>query len=148
MRTCLYPRHLDLNAKMVDFGGWHMPVQYGGILEEHHAVRHAVGIFDISHMGEVFVSGPEAGAWLNRMLTNNVDRLSAGECQYTMLLNEKGGIIDDLLVYLLEANRYLLVVNASMIDEDVAWLQSHAAPGVTVENRSDSYAGLAVQGGL
>ncbi len=131
---------------MVDFGGWHMPVQYGGILEEHHAVRNAVGVFDISHMGEVFVSGPEAKAWLNRLLTNNVDRLSLGECQYTFLLNEKGGVIDDLLVYQLDEGRYLLVVNASMIDEDVAWMRAHVCPGVTVENRSNEYAGLAVQG--
>ena len=131
---------------MVDFGGWHMPVQYSGILEEHHAVRHAIGIFDISHMGEVFVSGPEAKAWLNRMLTNNVERVELGECQYTFMLNEQGGVIDDLLVYRLEGERYLLVVNASKIDEDVAWLQSHVVPGVTVENKSDDFAGLAVQG--
>lgn len=131
---------------MVDFGGWHMPVQYGGILEEHHAVRNAVGVFDISHMGEVFVSGPEAKTWLNHLLTNNVDRLASGECQYTFLLNENGGVIDDLLVYQLEEGRYLLVVNASMIDEDVAWMRAHVTPGVTVENRSDEFAGLAVQG--
>ncbi len=131
---------------MVDFGGWHMPVQYGGILEEHHAVRNTLGVFDISHMGEVFVSGPEAKIWLNEMLTNNVERLAPGECQYTFLLNEQGGVIDDLLVYLLEDARYLLVVNASHIDEDVAWLEAHRVPGVTIENHSDEFAGVAVQG--
>ena len=133
---------------MVDFGGWHMPVQYSGILEEHHAVRNTLGVFDISHMGEVFVGGPEAGAWLNALLTNNVDRLAVGECQYSFMLNERGGVIDDLLVYRLEEGRYLLVVNASMIEEDVAWMQSHLRPGVTLENRSDEFAGLAVQGPL
>jgi aminomethyltransferase len=145
-KTPLFDAHVAAGGKMVDFGGWHMPVQYSGILEEHHAVRHAVGVFDISHMGEVFVSGPEAKAWLNRLLTNNVDRLVPGECQYTFLLNEKGGVIDDLIVYQLEEAHYLLVVNASMIDVDVAWMRTHAASGVTIENRSDKYAGLAVQG--
>ena len=131
---------------MVDFGGWHMPVQYSGILDEHHAVRNALGVFDISHMGEVFVSGPNTKAWLNGLLTNNVERIAPGESQYTLMLNEQGGVIDDLLVYQLEDARYLLVVNASMIDEDVAWMQSHLMPGVTLENRSDEFAGIAVQG--
>lgn len=123
-----------------------MPVQYSGILEEHHAVRNAIGVFDISHMGEVFVSGAESTAWLNHLLTNNVERLGISECQYTFLLNDEGGVIDDLIVYRLEAARYLLVVNAGKIEEDVAWMQSHLAPGVTLENRSDEFAGLAVQG--
>ena len=131
---------------MVDFGGWHMPVQYSGILEEHHAVRNTLGVFDISHMGEVFVDGPGATAWLNGLLTNNVERLGLGECHYSFLLNERGGVIDDLLVYRLEQSQYLLVVNASMIEEDVAWMQSRLTPGVTLENRSDAFAGLAVQG--
>ena len=131
---------------MVDFGGWHMPVQYSGILEEHHAVRNTLGVFDISHMGEVFVGGPEASAWLNGLLTNNVERLGIGESQYTFLLNERGGVIDDLLVYRLEASEYLLIVNASMIDVDVAWMQGHLRPGVTLANRSDEFAGIAVQG--
>lgn len=133
---------------MVDFGGWHMPVQYSGILEEHHAVRNTLGVFDISHMGEVFVSGPGAKDWLNGLLTNNIERLEVGECQYTFLLNDKGGVIDDLLAYRIEDGQYLLVVNASMIDEDVAWMESHLSPGVTLENRSDEFAGLAVQGPL
>ncbi len=131
---------------MVDFGGWHMPVQYSGILEEHHAVRNSIGVFDISHMGEVFVNGPGASVWLNELLTNNVDRLGLGESQYSFLLNEEGGVIDDLLVYRLEESEYLLVVNASMIDEDVAWMQRHLRPGVTLQNRSDEFAGIAVQG--
>jgi len=145
-KTPLYDAHLVAGGKMVDFGGWCLPVQYGGILEEHHAVRNAAGLFDISHMGEVFVSGPGARAWLNGLLTNNVERLSPGECQYTFLLNENGGVLDDLIVYQLEEERYLLVVNASRVGEDVAWLRVHLQPGVTVEDQSNAFAGLAVQG--
>jgi aminomethyltransferase len=131
---------------MVDFGGWNMPVQYTGIIDEHHTVRNALGVFDISHMGEVFVSGPEAKAWLNHLLTNNIERIGVGECQYTLMLNERGGVIDDLIAYQLAEGEYLLVINASKIDEDVAWMQAHLQPGVTLVNRSDEFAGLAVQG--
>ena len=131
---------------MVDFGGWSMPVQYTGIIDEHHAVRGKLGVFDISHMGQFFAEGADAAGWLNRLLTNNVDRLDVGECQYTFLLNEDGGVIDDLIVYRIENARYLLVVNASMIDVDFAWMDSHRVPAITFENHSDRYAGLAVQG--
>ena len=147
-KTPLFDAHVAAGGKMVDFGGWHMPVQYSGILAEHHAVRNGLGVFDISHMGEVFVSGPEAKTWLNSVLTNNVNRIGIGECQYTFLLNDRGGVIDDLLVYQLAEEKYLLVVNASMIDEDVAWMESHLTAGVVLENRSDEFAGLAVQGPL
>lgn len=145
-KTPLHAEHVRLGAKMVDFGGWSMPVQYSGILDEHHAVRGNLGVFDISHMGQFFVEGAEAASWLNRLLTNNVDRLSLGECQYTLLLNEDGGVIDDLIVYRIGETRYLLVVNASKIDEDFAWMQAHAVPGVSLENRSAEFAGFAVQG--
>ncbi|MEA3207770.1 MAG: aminomethyltransferase [Chthoniobacter sp.] len=145
-KTPLHDEHVRLGAKMVDFGGWSMPVQYSGILDEHHAVRGAIGVFDISHMGQFFVAGPAAAGWLNEVLTNNVDRLDVGECQYTLLLNEAGGVIDDLIVYRIADARYLLVVNASKIEEDFAWMQSHLANGVEFENRSASFAGLAVQG--
>jgi aminomethyltransferase len=145
-QTPLHAEHVRLGAKMVDFGGWSMPVQYTGIIEEHHAVRGNLGVFDISHMGQFFAEGPAAAAWLNRLLTNNVDRLAVGECQYTFLLNEEGGVIDDLIVYRIADARYLLVVNASKIDEDYAWMDAHLEPGVTLENRSDEYAGFAVQG--
>jgi aminomethyltransferase len=131
---------------MVDFGGWSMPVQYGGIIEEHHAVRNALGVFDISHMGQFFASGAGAAAWLNRLLTNNVDRLSVGECQYTFLLNEQGGVIDDLIVYRIQDQRYLLVVNAAKIEEDFAWMQKHIDAGVEFFNCSDQFAGMAIQG--
>ncbi len=131
---------------MVDFGGWSMPVQYTGILDEHAAVRTGLGVFDISHMGQFFASGAGALAWLNRMLTNNVERLGGGECQYTFLLNERGGVIDDLIVYRLAEERFLLVVNAGKIDEDFAWLEAHRATDVTFTNESAQFAGLAVQG--
>jgi len=145
-KTPLYDRHLKAGAKIIDFGGWLMPVQYSGIVDEHHTVRNAVGVFDVSHMGEVFVRGPQAGAWLNSLLANNVRRLCPGQCQYTFLLNENAGVIDDLLLYRTAPEEYLLVVNASEIDKDVAWLRAHLAPGVELEDKSDDYAGLAVQG--
>jgi aminomethyltransferase len=145
-QTPLHDEHVRLGAKMVDFGGWSMPVQYSGIIDEHHAVRGALGVFDISHMGQFFAEGPGATAFLQNVLTNNLERLSVGECQYTFLLNENGGVIDDLIVYRLGATRYLLVVNASKIDEDFAWMESHLSGEVKFENASETYAGLAVQG--
>ena len=108
---------------MIPFGGWLMPVQYTSIVDEHQAVRKNAGIFDISHMGQLIVSGRGRGAWLNKMLTNNVEKLEAGQGQYTFLLNEDGGIIDDLIVYRTAPNEFLLVVNASRTDEDFAWLE-------------------------
>ncbi|MEA3187469.1 MAG: aminomethyltransferase [Chthoniobacter sp.] len=123
-----------------------MPVQYSGIMEEHHAVRNAVGVFDISHMGQFLVKGPEAENWLNFLLSNNVQRLAVGESQYTFLLNEDGGVIDDLIVYRYDEGKYLLVVNAAKTDEDFAWMEARLRPGVVFENQSAQYAGLAVQG--
>jgi aminomethyltransferase len=145
-KTPLHAEHVRLGAKMVDFGGWSMPVQYTGIIDEHHAVRGKLGVFDISHMGQFFAEGESAACWLNTLLTNNVDRLGIGECQYTFLLNDAGGVIDDLIVYRVGEARYLMVVNAGKIDEDFAWMQSHLTPGIAFENRSDHFAGLAVQG--
>ncbi|HEX8296124.1 MAG TPA: glycine cleavage system aminomethyltransferase GcvT [Chthoniobacteraceae bacterium] len=145
-QTPLHGEHVRLGAKLVDFGGWSMPVQYSGILEEHHAVRNALGVFDISHMGQFFAEGPGAAAWLNHLLTNNVDRLEVNECQYTFLLNDAGGVIDDLIVYRVGPERFLLVVNAGKIDEDFAWMQARLAEGVEFHNCSDVYAGFAVQG--
>ena len=151
--TPLYDEHVKLGAKIVPFGGWLMPVQYSSIKEEHQAVRDAVGVFDISHMGELVATGAQAGEWLNTMLTNNIAKLEVGTGQYTFLLNDEAGIIDDLIVYRIEAEKFLLVVNASRIEEDFGWLQSHlpgsptpATTGVQIENRSDRYAGLAIQG--
>jgi aminomethyltransferase len=132
---------------MIGFGNWMMPVQYSGIVDEHQAVRGNAGLFDISHMGQFIASGADAGAWLNRLLTNNIDRLAPGHGQYTFLLNEHGGVIDDLIVYRLSGEEYLLIVNAAKVDEDFAWMHGRAeAAGVTLENRSADYAGLALQG--
>lgn len=145
-KTPLYDEHVKLGARVIPFGGWLMPVQYSSIKDEHQAVRTAVGAFDISHMGELFVSGAQASEWLNTMLTNNLDKLEVGAGQYTFLLNDDAGIIDDLIVYRMENEKFLLVVNASRIEEDFAWLQAHVAPDVQLENESERYAGLAVQG--
>jgi aminomethyltransferase len=145
-RTPLHAEHQQLGGRLIDFGGWSLPVQYSGIIDEHQAVRSNLGVFDISHMGQFFLTGAGAEAWLNRLLTNNVTRLGVGECQYTFLLNERGGVIDDLIVYRLAETRYLLVVNAGRIDENFAWLQQHPEPGVELENASEQFAGFAVQG--
>ncbi len=145
-RTPLCDKHVELGAKMVDFAGWYMPVQYTGIIDEHNTVRTACGVFDISHMGQFFVSGEGAGAWMNSMLTNNVAKLGDGNAQYTTLLNEQGGVIDDLFIYRLAEDSYFLVVNASMIDEDYAWLAAHKPEGISLINKSDAYVGLAIQG--
>lgn len=145
-KTPLYDEHVKLGAKMIPFGDWIMPVQYSGIIDEHQAVRNNVGVFDISHMGQLVATGSGAGAWLNRMLTNNIDKLEVGTGQYTFLLSENGGIIDDLIVYRTESEKFLLVVNASRTDEDFAWLQRHLGDNGTLENRSADFGGLAIQG--
>jgi aminomethyltransferase len=145
-RTPLSTTHESSGARMMEFGGWWMPVQYKGILDEHKAVRNAVGLFDISHMGQLLVSGADAELWLNQMLTNDLRLLGDGQGQYTLLLNEAGGVVDDLIVYRLEANSFFLVVNASKIEEDFEWLLSKRSGGVTLLNQSDAWAGLAIQG--
>jgi aminomethyltransferase len=144
--TPLYDEHLRRGAKVIPFGGWLMPVQYSGIVDEHQAVRKNVGIFDISHMGQFIVAGENAATWLNAMLTNNVERLETGQGQYTFLLNETGGIIDDLIVYRIASNEFLLVVNASRTEEDFAWLEKHLAATSRLTNRSADFAGVAIQG--
>ena len=123
-----------------------MPVQYSSILTEHAAVREKAGVFDISHMGQVFVSGENHIAWLDRLLTNNLSKISPGQGQYTLMLNESGGVIDDLIAYRISETETLLVINASMIPEDVAWMEKHLSPGVTLRNESDAWVGLAIQG--
>jgi glycine cleavage system T protein (aminomethyltransferase) len=146
---------------MIPFAGWIMPVQYTSIVEEHQAVRNNVGIFDISHMGQLIVDGAAAREWLNTMLTNNVDKLDVRTGQYTFLLNERGGIIDDLIVYRIGDQKFLLVVNAARADEDFAWLQDHLKEGRSpdrsgggletaapceIKNRSADFGGVAIQG--
>jgi aminomethyltransferase len=148
-RTPLYDEHVRLGAKLIPFGGWLMPVQYSSIMEEHQAVRKSVGVFDISHMGELVATGPRAGEWLNTMLTNNTAKLEVGAGQYTFLLNDAAGIIDDLIVYRIEDEKFLLVVNASRIEDDFAWLRAHlsvSAGGLQLADQSAQYAGLAIQG--
>ena len=147
--TPLFAAHQKLGGKLIDFGGWEMPVQYTSITDEHLAVRNAAGIFDISHMGEVTVSGAGAEAFLNSVLTNDIRKLAPGEGQYTLMCNERGGVIDDLYAYKLSDGVYFLVINASRIEPDVAWLQSQAAKFVDelkFTDASHNYAAVAVQG--
>jgi aminomethyltransferase len=145
-KTPLYDEHMRLGAKMVPFAGWLMPVQYTSIVEEHQAVRNNVGVFDISHMGQFIVEGANARDWLNSMLTNNIDKLDVGMGQYTFLLNDRGGIIDDLIVYRIDERKYILVVNAARADEDFAWLQNHLPEGISLTSRSADFGAVAIQG--
>lgn len=148
-KTCLNDRHRQLGATMVEFGGFDMPIEYegAGIEAEHNAVRNKVGVFDVSHMGEVLVTGREAQLFVNHVFTNDVRTIADGTILYGMMLNGRGGVIDDLLVYRRAENEYFLVINASNIDKDVAWLQQQATEfSVDVRNLSDSYGELAVQG--
>ncbi len=148
LHTPLESVHVELGAKMVPFGGWYMPVQYTSILDEHAAVRQQVGVFDISHMGQIVVTGSGAEEWLNRMLANNVAKLATGQGQYSFLLNGRGGVIDDLIIYREAADRFFAVVNASRIEQDFFWLAQHQPEDVTLANESELWAGLAVQGPL
>ena len=146
--TCLYGKHVALAAKMSPFAGFMMPIQYTGITEEHLAVRNRVGMFDVSHMGEVFVTGPDAEAFVNHIFTNDVRGLAAGKILYGMMLYPSGGVVDDLLVYrCFEADTFLLVVNASNIEKDYAWMLDNAAGyDVVIDNASDRWGQIAVQG--
>jgi aminomethyltransferase len=146
LRTPLYERHVALGARLVPFAGWEMPVQYEGVIEEHRAVRGDAGVFDVSHMGEVEVEGPRAQELLQGLLSNDLDRIGPGEAQYTLLTNEHGGIVDDLIAYRLDRCRYLLVVNAANREADVRWLKEREIGGSDVRDVSDEYALLAVQG--
>ena len=146
--TCLYDKHVALGAKMSPFAGFMMPIQYAGITEEHLAVRNHVGMFDVSHMGEVFISGPDAESFVNHIFTNDVRGLAPGKILYVMMLYPTGGVVDDLLVYrCFEADTYLLVVNASNIGKDYAWMLDNASGyNVVIDNASDSWGQIAVQG--
>ncbi|MDE1171955.1 MAG: glycine cleavage system aminomethyltransferase GcvT [Verrucomicrobium sp.] len=144
--TPLHQAHLRRGARMVEFGGWEMPVFYSSILDEHQAVRTKAGLFDIAHMGEFRVAGPGAGAALDQLLTNDVAKLAVGEGQYTLLPNERGGVIDDLLVYRTGEEGYLLVVNAAKIEEDRTWIASHLPQGVSFQDESDAVGAVALQG--
>jgi aminomethyltransferase len=145
-RTPLYAEHLAAGGKMVPFGGWDMPVQYSGILAEHTAVRERVGLFDISHMGEFLVAGSNAERALNSLLTNDISKLAIGQAQYTLMCNLGGGVVDDLIVYRLEPSMYLVIVNASNIETDFAWMNEQSTVSAVIENQSERYAALALQG--
>ncbi len=145
-RTPLHARHVALGARMVPFAGWEMPVQYDGVIPEHRAVRGDCGVFDVSHMGELEVEGPHAHELLQGLLSNDLDRIEPGQAQYTLLTNEQGGIIDDLIAYKLDPFRYLLIVNASNTEADYRWLKEREIRGSEVSDRSAEYALLAVQG--
>jgi len=138
--------HESLGGKMVEFAGYNMPVQYEGVKSEHHTVRNEVGVFDVSHMGEVFVSGEKSLDFLQYITTNDVSNLTPGKIQYTCLPNTKGGIVDDLLLYMISKNNYLLVVNASNMEKDLAWINKHNTFGCSIDNQSDNYSLLAIQG--
>jgi aminomethyltransferase len=146
LRTPLYERHVALGARLVPFAGWEMPVQYEGVIPEHLAVRADSGAFDVSHMGELVVEGPRARAFLQSMLSNDLDRIGPGQAQYTLLTNEQGGIVDDLIVYELGPSRFLLIVNAANRERDLEWLRERELPETEVYDASDDYALIAVQG--
>jgi aminomethyltransferase len=150
-RTPLFAAHQRAGGKLIEFGGWEMPVQYSSIVDEHLAVRRAGGLFDISHMGEVSFTGPGALAFLNYVLTNDAARLAVGQGQYTLMCNERGGVIDDLYAYRIGEQEFLLVINASRIDADVAWMEQQLASWpngseVRFKNLSDSLGAVALQG--
>ena len=146
-RTCLYDKHVALGALISPFGGFDMPIQYSGIVDEHQAVRQDCGVFDVSHMGEVLVSGRDAERYVNHIFTNDVTGIPAGKILYGMMCYEDGGVVDDLLVYRMADDRFFLVINASNIDKDWAWIEEQAKGyDVMLENQSDLYGELAVQG--
>jgi len=145
-RTPLYERHVALGARLVPFAGWEMPVSYDGVISEHRAVRTDCGVFDVSHMGELEVEGPRARELLQSLLANDLDRIGPSRAQYTLLTNERGGIVDDLIVYELGPCRFLLIVNASNREADYEWLKGRELRGSDVRDVSDDYALLAVQG--
>ncbi len=147
-RTPLYSEHQALGAKLVEFGGWEMPVQYSGIIDEHKAVRSAVGLFDVCHMGEFLASGSDAQRFLDHMVPNSVEKLAIGQAMYTQLCHENGGVVDDLLIYHSAEAEYFIVVNAGTTDKDWAWLQSHTQnySNLSLKNISEETALIAVQG--
>lgn len=150
-RTPLFAAHQRLGGRLIEFGGWEMPVQYSSIVDEHLAVRKAAGIFDISHMGEICVSGSSAAAFLNHTLTNDIRKIAVGQGQYTLMCNERGGVVDDLYAYRLAVEEYLLIVNASRIDADWDWIQEQYENGavtgeIRIRNCSEEFGAVAIQG--
>jgi aminomethyltransferase len=146
LRTPLHARHVAAGARMVPFAGWEMPVQYDGVIPEHKAVRTDAGVFDVSHMGQFHVEGPTAHELLQSLLSNDLDKIGDGEAQYTLLTNERGGIVDDLIAYRIDAHHYLVVVNAGNREAAYAWMKEREIRGSEIRDASDEYALLAVQG--
>ena len=148
-RTCLYDKHVALHAQMAPFGGFEMPIQYSGIVDEHNAVRHTCGIFDVSHMGEVLITGPDAEKYVQHIFTNDISNAPSGKIFYGIMLYPNGGSVDDLLVYKKEENQFFLVINAANIDKDVEWMKNHSVGfNVSIINQSDYYGQVAIQGPL
>jgi aminomethyltransferase len=146
-QTPLHAEHLRLKARMVDFGGWHMPVQYTGVVEEHKAVRQNVGLFDVSHMGEINVEGRGALAYLQHLTTNDLSKLELGQAQYSALLYPNGTVVDDIIIYRRGLDSFFVCVNASNSDKDFAWMKEHLPKqGVDLQNLNDSYGQIAIQG--
>ncbi len=145
-RTPLFNNHLESKGKLIDFGGWELPVEYSGIRTEHDAVRNAAGLFDVSHMGEITVTGEAAEEYLQNIVTNDISVLSNYQICYTTMCYPDGGVVDDLLVYKYSNKKYLLVVNASNTEKDYEWLDTHSIENVTIKNVSDEYSQLAIQG--
>jgi glycine cleavage system T protein (aminomethyltransferase) len=145
-RTPLHEAHVALGGRMVPFAGWELPVQYEGVIAEHRAVREGCGAFDVSHMGELEVEGPRAKELLQALLSNDLEKIGAGQAQYTLLANDSGGIVDDLIVYRLDDHRFLLVVNAANAEADYTWIKEREIAGTDVRNVSDEYGLIAVQG--
>lgn len=147
-RTPLYEMHKKAGARLVEFGGWEMPVQYKGVMHEHGVVRSGVGLFDVSHMGEIFVTGQKAEEFINFVITNNIQKIKDGQCQYTVACYEDGGVVDDFIVYRFSFDKYLVVANASNIEKDYEWLVANNRFDVSIENKSSEYGLLALQGKL
>jgi aminomethyltransferase len=147
-RTPLFEQYRAYGGKTIDFGGWELPVQFSSIKDEHDAVRNRAGLFDVSHMGEIFVEGPDACEFLQKMLSNDVSKIQIGAAQYSVMCYENGGAVDDLITYRLDDNKYLLCVNAANTDKDFDWLVAHKFGDVTLTNESASYAQIALQGPL
>jgi len=146
LRTPLHARHVAAGARMVPFAGWEMPVQYEGVIPEHRAVRSDAGVFDVSHMGQFHIEGPSAHELLQSLLSNDLDKIGDGEAQYTLLTNERGGIVDDLIAYRIGPHHYLVVINAGNRDAAYAWMKEREIRGSEIRDASDDYALLAVQG--
>jgi aminomethyltransferase len=145
-KTPLYEKHLELKGKVIDFGGWALPVEYQGIISEHEAVRTAAGLFDVSHMGEVTVKGPDAEKYIQKLIVNDISPMENYQIFYSPMCYPDGGVVDDLLVYKFNKEDYFIVINASNTDKDVRWFMDHLEGNVEVKNVSDDYGELALQG--